>query len=171
MPATLHATNGFNVRASLAAYIGSQIVGTTLPSWLSSVNVVYTMPQSGIVPPCISLFHLGDSSRPEWQGNNTDGTAQGQRVRGLLDVSCWASRRRSDWSAQLSLMRALCTQAVIRAGAGIAIYDYVTTPNTPTLTGFVVRLGELTGQAVEPDENPDIERARYTLDYWWVERA
>jgi hypothetical protein len=164
--------SSFNVEASLNAWMQTGLNAFTRPTWLSTMPaVVFDAPEEAAVMPCFSLIHIPvDSSSPftgRWAG-----TTKGAITRSILDVSCWVSRSRSiNWSAQLRTMRDMVL-SVATANATPLIYDYAGTyPAAATVTAYKVNIGDVTLTPVEADVNPDVERVRVLIDYWFVFRA
>lgn len=174
----IHVTSSENVEATLNAWIKAGILAFSMPSYLSlsASNFVYTMPETGIVPPCYGVFHIPVITRNEWQGQKT-GTEHANRATALMDINVYVSRvtstgaKNTNWTAQLRRMTAMVEQLkAAQSSASIIIKDY-SVPAAPANTGYIVHLADLENIPVSPDINPSIERRRLQLRYWWIART
>lgn len=171
MTTNLHATNIFNVEASLNSWLRSQIATITLPSYLTTIPVITHWPEIEDNLPCISIAHLPGYRR----GNYQRGAVKDVLARGQMDVSMWVSRSQlvsgqEVWLARLRYMEGMIEQ--IHAGAvAVDVKDYLTTPASPTETDYRIVLGDLSMVQVGVDPNPDIERRRALINYRWFLRS
>lgn len=169
MTVAIPSTSEFNVMASINKYLTESINAFALPSWLTSVNIVYNMPDGGIQPPCISILAMGTNYPMNFQGGNLGDGNTGDLADGYIDVSAWVTRRTSNWAAQLATLRSIIASVGIMTRT-IPIYNYAT-PTTPSLTSYKINVYSLREELTPDDPNPDIERARYVLRYGWVARS
>ena len=165
----LHATNTYNVETTIAKWWYDQLTAITLPSIIPSVNYVFNMPETGITPPAVSVFHLPISTKKRWQGDTT-GAGRGARAANLLDVSVWVSRKVVGWNAQLGFLQAMVNQ-VYASASTIQISDYTTDVNNPASVQYKIDVRDGEWVAVQHDPNPDIERSRFLFRYEWTVRS
>lgn len=172
---TLHPANTFNVEASINAWFVAQVAAVVKPAWLPQVAVVFNMPETGISPPCISLFYLPGFTRNVYQGGHVGGGQKGARAATLLDVSCWVSRGalydgQEAWNAQLMTLRSI-VEGVFAGAAPVVIRDYWSSLTNPSAAAYKVDVADFEAVATMHDPNPDIERARYVARLNWTQRA
>lgn len=161
--ATLHATNRFNVEASMNAWLQAQISAITRPSWLPAFTFVFNAPDITIRVPCIAIFHFPVSQQIAYRGRYP-----GDKASGLMEVSIWVSRNRNaSWNAHLMGMDSIVGQA-FNSGSGVVISDYTTAPGTPTAQAYAIDLLDLEAVNSAPDPNPDLERRRNLIRYQWT---
>lgn len=194
---TLSQASSTNAESSLNAWLQAALQAFALPQWLPALpTVVFSPPQSPAAMPCFSFIHIPVDAAAEWQGRWA-GTSKGRRYRGVLDVSCWVSRSASpDWLMQLRTMRDMVL-ATATADAVLVMSDYTALPtnsaapaidpdafigldvagddgtwdDTPVSTAYKINIGDVALTATEADANPDVERARVLIDYWYVFRS
>lgn len=165
-------TNMFNVEATLNQWLGDSIGAATLPAWLPSVAVVFTMPEIETSLPCFSVHHIPVAITEIAHGRVTSTTAaeKGQSASALMEVNAWVTRQDANWSAQLRTMTDIVVDAVVSTPS-VIVSDYTTNPYTPSATAYLVRLESVEIVATQADENPDIERRRMLVNYRWIYRT
>lgn len=168
---TLHSTNALNVEASVNNWLNTQLNAITKPSWLPSLAIVFNMPETGILTPGISVFHMPIAQRNRWQGGHVGEGRVGARAANLMDVSCWVSRGDStNWNAQLMTLRSM-VMSVFAGKSSLQLSDYLSDPANATAVAYKVDFGPLDGADTQHDPNPDIERARFLIRYDWTIRS
>lgn len=194
---TLAQASTFNAEASLNAWMSAALQAfAPTPQLPTTPAIVQDAPQIAASLPCFSLMHIPVSAEDLWEGRWA-GESKGERVRAILDVSCWVSRKASrDWLGQLRRMRdmalsaatsstvvlisdygALPENTVAPAIAAIAVQNFLITgddgtwSDTPSSTVYKINIGGATLTPTEPDPNPDVERVRVLVDYDFVFRA
>ena len=172
---TLHATNTYNVEASVNAAIASALAAISLPVYLSTPAIVYDWPEITESTPCFSFAHFTDNQSDIYQGRGDGAGNITVRDVGLMEVSAWVSRdqrynNQDVWSARLSTMAGMISKAVT-SNAVILIRDYATSATAPARTGYKVNLGVAEFVQTAHDANPAIERRRALVRYWWDLRA
>lgn len=163
---TLHATNAFNVEATLNQWFSANVSAITRPSWLTfaPTAVCFNMPESGLQPPCFSVNHI-----PVGQYIQNQGKYPGDRAVGLMEINAWVSRSAPSWNAQLMTMDSM-TRKVFGDFAAVQITDYLTNPNAPSAQPYKVNVMELESIPVGNDPNPYIVRRRYQIRYQWTQQ-
>jgi hypothetical protein len=168
---TLTATSIFNAEASLNAWLKAGLEAIDRPAWLAAMPGMYANVQEAAAAlPAYSFLHLPVNTYDRWQGRAVGGGLRGVDYVALLEVDAWVSRKARNWQAQLRTMQDM-VYALYTETSEVEIDDYATTQNSPTGTGYLMRLTGLRGAATAPDENPDIERARMLLTYSFVYRS
>lgn len=168
-----HVTGAYNVEATLRNWLFAQITANR-PPLIASVNVQWDYPEKPAVPPCWSIVFLGVTPGQEWQGSHTSSTERGRMQHGLLEVSAWVSRRTVGWRGQLAQMVDAVTKAVISVqqyGGAVIVKDFYTDVNTPAPVAYRIVIEGAEVRTPPTDPNPDIERRRVLISYFWVERA
>lgn len=171
----LHATNSINVEASVNNWFNTAINAITKPAWLPSLTLIFNLPDTPIVTPGISVYHMPVSMTNQWQGNHVGSGLVGGRAVNLMDVSCWVSRSATystmeAWALQLGTLRSM-VQGVFAGTASIQLTNYTSDLGNPLGVAFKVDFIRLEAVATEHDPNPDIERARYLIRYEWTQRS
>lgn len=169
--ATLHVANPYNIKYSIINYFIDQLAAITPPAILGSYTTPVDEPEAPITPPAISFFNIPAGSRYLYQGNRVSSTEKGARSFGILDASAWAAREAIQWSAQLDIMQAMVEQVAIDANNGIAVYDFAASPTMPPLYPYLIRIIETEVVQTAPDPNPDLERRRILVSYFWTQRV
>lgn len=172
MTVTLQPTSTFNVTASLGSHFVSFLATVVYPSWLTQPAVSYFADDLSIEDnlPCYSLYHIPVGSQDIYQGR-TGVASNTTRETALLDVSCWVARDDAKtWQAKLRTMADI-VKAWHNRSASIVVMDYATSLSAPAATQYLVRLTGADGVETGPDPNPDIERARILVSYFWHMRA
>lgn len=167
--AALHVTNTLNVEATLNQWIMDKLNALNKPSWLASFTFRFDAPETAMVLPAFSVYHLPVDSRKIVQGDYV-GTGKGAQSVSLMDLSCWVSRSNINWSAQLRTMRAFVDQ-VFAGNSIIQLVDYLTDPANPAAVSYKVEVERVEWDTVVDDPNPDIERARALVRYRWIQRS
>lgn len=167
----LHATNVFNVEATLTKDIKTKLNALTLPSWWvgGKPTIVENTPEVQNSLPAFSIVHIPVETRNPYMGRAAEVGVFAQQAYGLLDVSCWVSRRQSDWNARLKHMRAMVYEVVVKT-TSVTINDYAT-PASPSATTFKANVRGITVDERMDDVNPDIERTRILVRYDWIVRG
>lgn len=163
---TLHATNPFNVRATLNQWFSANVSAITRPSWLTfaPTAVRFNVPETTLNTPCFSVTHI-----PVGQFVSNMGKHPGDKAMGLLEVNTWVSRNNVSWNAQLGTMNSM-VQKVFGDYAAVQLVDYLSNPSVPSAQPYKVDLMALENVAVMPDPNPDIERSRFLIRYQWTQQ-
>lgn len=157
----LHVTAPLNVQTTINVWLKQALEEYVLPPQLPSWKYVEMMPESGIEPPAISIFHIPIEDTP----NNIDSDS-----RALADISVWVTRKDHAWSYQRLYMHSMIAQTM--AGfTEIQIHDYVFDPANSTPEPYRIVFGTLDAVPNVPDVNPDIERTRLLLAYEWKTRS
>lgn len=173
---TLHATTPLNVEASINAWFSTQVNAISRPSWLPSFTLILNVPETPIVTPGISLYHMPVNQRNLYQGGHVGEGRTGARAANLLDVSCWVSRKASVggqeniWNAQLMVLRGM-VQGVFAGKGSLQVSNYLSDPANPVAVAYKVDFGLLEGVSTQDDPNPDIMRARFLIRYDWTVRS
>jgi hypothetical protein len=168
-----HTTGTYNVKATLYAWLNEQI-NNNKPALLNAARVVVEFPDAGIVPPCWSLHWLGADGSEPYQGGYTEAGQYGEWRNGILEVSCWVTRRDENWRAQLAQMVDAVGKALLQArstGSDILIKDFYTSATAPQNTTYRVIIDRMEERVLPPDPNPEIERRRLLVYVRWLERA
>ena len=174
---SIHATASVNVKATLAAWMQTNLALVDRPANLDAYTVEMNIPQEGIATPSYSITHIDAGRMSRYQGNAASATLKGYYALGILDVSAWVSRVQVNWQAQLRWMVSAAERVVIGQEHGaIEIQDYITDPSSPTDTEFRITLLDMAiPQLVIPNEtfnpNPNIERVRMVINYQWIIRS
>jgi len=168
---TIAAASVFNVEATLNAWLAAALAAFTRPAWLPDAPaVILTVPETTAVLPAFSVHHIPVNSYDAWQGRAVGGGYAGVRCVALMEVNAWVSRNSRNWQAQLRTMQDMVMTVYTETG-GVEIKDYATNQSSPTETGYLIRLTQLTTVPTAPDPNPDIMRARMHLRYWYIYRS
>lgn len=166
---TLHATNAYNVQATLAAWFAAQLAAFTAPPTIPTTTLILNIPETGLTPPVFSLNHLSVGNYDRWEGRNAGGLT-GMDARAILDISAWVSRLSNpNWAQQLMIMSSMIQQIFTKTGV-VVISDY-STPTAPVATTYKINLSDAIASPTPHDPNVDIERARYLVNYQWVIRS
>ncbi len=165
-----HDTGLYNVEGSLVAWLQVQLT-TNRPPLITTVRLNLNAPEQVINPPEWSVHFLGyTESDQTYTGGQVGDSLKGNIVYGLMEVNCWVSRQDTNWRAQLNQMMDAVTKAVKSTTAVIVRDFYASSSAPPTLNYRIVLDGaEIRNPPVDP--NPDIERRRVLIRFFWVERA
>lgn len=162
---TLHATNVFNVQASLNAWLQAALAAIDRPYWLPSYQLVLIAPEEEMPTPSFSVNHIDVGTFDRYQGRAA------QHSMGIMEVNAWVSRSNFNWQAQLATMQAMVKQAALaQASGGVVINDY-SDVYTPVASAYRALLSDVQSVATAPDPNPDIQRVRLLINYRWTLRA
>lgn len=165
----MHASNTFNVEASLNKWLYDTLTAMTKPAWLPAWTFVQNSPDDSELPtPAVSVHHLPISVRALYQGDNG---GEGERVvaaAALLEVNVWVSRSAQNWVAQKRTLTAMVQDAFAGA-ATVIINDYYADAGNPASYRVVLR--ELETQQTGQDPNPAIDRVRMLIRYDWTLRT
>lgn len=166
----LQPTSVFNVRATLNAAFNAAVAafttGNSWPEWFGPAPVVRLISGDDEPPlPAYSVAHFDVEAADVYQGRQGRGGGT-TRNSAILEVSAWATRQHPNWTAQLAVMADL-VQHWHNASATIRVRDFFDDPTDPAATTFLIRLAGARTVDVQPDPNPDIERRRILIDYWW----
>lgn len=162
-------TSRFNVEATLNSWLLTTVNDYDKPTWMGDISFVFDMPDTELPTPAISLHHIPIDTEPRWQGNNV-GTGNGYRASAFMEINLWVSKTNPNWMAQLRTMQSMVEHAAINKVV-VMVRDYYSNPVSPTLMGYKVNIGALTGRETQPDKNPNIERRRLLLLYDWIIRV
>lgn len=178
---TLHETAAPNIEASITAHFVEHLGIIETPSYLAplridsqTVRVVMDMPEVEVNTPCFSVFHIPGGISTNYQGSvENDSTSVG-RAYGQVDISAWVSRddlvsNQRVWMAQLRYMQEMITQ-VYQSWPNIPVKNYLASPGLPLDTSYLVRLQNMSIVQTAQDPNPNIERRRVLIAYWWHSR-
>lgn len=168
-----HTTGLFNVKATLYAWLNERLIANQ-PPLLAGVTFVRDFPDDAIRPPCWSVQWLGADGLSGYLGGALDGGLYGDPRSGMVEISCWVTRRNEGWRAQLAQMEDAVTKAVmtLRAtGSAIVIKDFYTSATAPQDTTYRIVLDRIEERTPPTDPNPEIERRRLLLYFNWLERA
>jgi hypothetical protein len=168
----VHATNTYNVEATINAYFKAAFTAMTRPSFLPTLPAfAENTPEVKANFPAFSFVHLPAGSMDIYQGRNVTETLHGMRSLGILDLSAWVIRTAVSWNAQLRFMQGMIETAYIDSRGGIVIKDYATSATSPQATAFRVTLADLDVVGTQADANPDVERRRALVKYQWDMRS
>lgn len=172
MPA-LHPTSTFNVEATLTQWLITKFATITTPVTLG-YSIITVRPETGIQPPCFSVFHAGTSLDANYEGG-VMGTESGVDSQGLMQVSYWLSRKPAgvfnpNWLAHLRAAKAMISE-VFASPKVIRLSDYLSTPASPTPVTYVVRTMNCEFMTIPADPNADIERVTANIPYSWQLRT
>lgn len=170
----VHATNTYNVEASINAYFKAAFTAMTRISQLPTLPFfAENTPEVKANFPAFSFVHLPSGSLDIYMGRAVTESTKGMRDLGILDLSAWVTRGNSNtsWNAQLRFMQAMIETAYLDSGGGVVIKDYTSTPASPTATPYRVTFNDLDVVIVTPDSNPDVERRRCLVKYQWDMRS
>jgi hypothetical protein len=168
-----HTTGMYNVRASLYAWLNVQVTANK-PDVLSTATLQVEFPDEGIRPPCWSVHWYGADSTTPYMGGITDGGLYGDVRHGIVEVSCWVTRRDENWRVQLAQMEDAVTKAVMTlrsTGSSITIKDFYASATAPADTSYRIVIDRIEERTPPTDPNPEIERRRLILYFNWLERA
>lgn len=169
---SVHATNTYNVEATINKYFKDAFTAMSRPSFLPTLPYfAENTPEVKANFPAFGFVHLPSGSLDIYQGRNVTESTRGVRNLGILDLSAWVIRTASGWNAQLRFMQAMIETAYIDSRGGIVIKDYTTTPASPSATSYRVTFNDLDVVIVSPDANPDVERRRILIKYQWDMRS
>jgi hypothetical protein len=168
---TLANAIGFNVEASLNAWLRTQLGTYTLPSWLSTLPTIQeTFPINTATMPCFSFWHMPVADQDVYLGRQIDATTRGKRAVAMMEVSCWATQTNPNYLAQLRTMADL-VRSITTAVDSVLVYDY-STPTAPVVTDRRIILMDTTDSTPQQDtDNPSIWRRRLLLDYVYTLRS
>ncbi len=173
MPFT-HTTGVYNVKATLYAWLNERI-NANLPALLTGARVVVEFPDAGIVPPCWSLHWLGaEGDMAGYEGGYAETGQYADWRSGIVEISCWVTRRNENWRAQLAQMVDAVSKALLQlraTGSGVVIKDFYTSATAPQDTSYRVIVERMEERVPPPDPNPEIERRRLLVYVRWLERA
>jgi len=161
-----HDTGGYNVTSTIKNWLYQQIVANQ-PPLVSTVVVKADWPEEGITSylPCWSIVWMGDV--PAMTPNRS-----GDARTGLVDVSCWVTRRNGSWMAQVEQMQDAVMKAVATlrtTGSAIVIQNFYASSTAPTATSARLIVDRAERRMPPADPNPDIERRRVVLYITWFE--
>jgi len=160
----LHVTNTVNVEATLNQWIQDEINALDKPAWLPTFVFVFDAPETTLILPAFSVYHLPVSAVKSWNG-----VISSENV-SLMEVSCWVTRGNTNWSAQLRAMRAYVDQ-IFAANRTAQISNYLSDPANPVAVSYKIDIQRVEWNMVIDDPNPDIERARALIRYRWIQRS
>lgn len=167
----VHATNTYNVEASINKYFKDALTALSRPSNITLPTMVENTPEVTANLPSFSFVHLPAGSLDIYMGRIAEVGTRAMRDLSILDLSAWVSRKSINWNAQLRFMQAMIETVYLDSGGGIVIKDYTSTPASPTATSYRVVFNDLDIVVVSPDPNPDIERRRCLVKYQWDMRS
>lgn len=172
---TVHATNSFNVEASINDAYKTALLAITLPSFLPSVSVVFNWPEIEANLPCFSIVHFTGSSSDRYQGRVDTNTTSVMYNTGILEISAWVSRDQKVngqdvWAAQIAFMKSMI-EAVHTRTSVIRLSDYTSNPASPSTVNYKINISDLNEVQVAEDVNPSIRRKRFLINYNWHHRA
>jgi hypothetical protein len=169
-----HDTGFYNVVATINNWLNEKLI-VNKPPTLSAATLVFVRPEILLRAPGWSVHYLSvDDDVTPFHGGITSGGTRGRRRFGLLEISCWVTRRAVNWQQQLLQMQDAVTLSVtqqLSSGAAIVIQDYYTLASQPPDTAYRVTLTEIETREPPTDPNPDIERKRLLISFYWVERT
>ena len=162
-----------NVEGSFNDFFITQLTAKGVPSFLSTaptINLDY--PVIPLTYPSFSITQLGSQPIEVAQGRNLDPGWKGAQQVGLAQIDCWESYQRASGNHiyNIRVMRDMAAR-VFATGAAIPILDVYGTTGTPTANGTLIRAMPAESFPVGPDPNPDVIRARLTVQYNWLERT
>lgn len=169
-----HDTGWYNVQGTLNAWLAAQLAANR-PASTPNAALIFDHPEQPLVPPCWSVHHLG--TNPDAAGIQGGHVGNGQvgRVRyGILEVSCWVTRRDAAWRKQLAQLQDALTVALAdlqKTGSGLAIRDFYASEHQPAALAYRIMIDRAEGRMPPTDPNPDIERRRVLVYYHWTERT
>jgi hypothetical protein len=174
MTSSAHDTGWYNVQGSLDAWL-TEALTTYKPALVPSVTIVYQSPEQPLTPPCWSVTFLGvvPMSQPA-QGRYVGDGLYGERKAGIMEVSCWVTRKNTAWAAQLAQMADAVYCGVLstmQLGSAVIIRDFYTNAVTPAATGYRIVIEGAEDRNPPADPNPDIERRRIIITFNWVQRV
>lgn len=168
-----HTTGQYNVKATLYAWLNERLIANK-PDLLSKATLVVDFPDVTASVPCWSAHWLGADGASLYMGGITDGGLHGDVRYGMVEISCWVTRRDENWRAQLAQMEDAVTKAVMTlrsTGSAIVIKDFYTSATAPQDTTYRIVLDRIEERTPPTDPNPEIERRRLLLYFNWLERA
>lgn len=169
MPA-LHSTNTFNVRASFNQWIKDALASITMIH-STTYTFVDTWPETTMPTPAISVIHADVGRASEYLGKLADTNLRGVSAVGLADVSVWVSRSNTNWQAHQNILIS-AVEAVFGGTISVPVLNYMSTPQTPAATTYIIRIANLDmGGTIADTGNPDIMRTRSQLRYEWTLRS
>lgn len=169
---SVHATNTYNVEASINKYFKDAFTVMTRPSFLPALPYfAENTPEVKANFPAFSFVHLPSGSLDIYQGRGITETTKGMRDLGILDLSAWVIRSATSWNAQLRFMQAMIETAYIDSRGGVVIKDYATSISNPQATNYRVTFNDLDVVITSPDPNVDVERRRILIKYQWNMRS
>jgi hypothetical protein len=148
-------------------------IDDALPTWMTSAAAVnFDWPRTPLAFPSFSVVHFGSDEVTHYQGEYVEAQS-GTRYKGVkkvktAEISCWI-RRDTDasWKTHLRQMGDM-VQKLFRTQRFILILDAY---NSEAATGTIIRISSVQQTETQPDQgNTNVERARYIVTYWWVER-
>lgn len=167
----LHATNRFNVEATLNKWLFDSLAAITLPSWITSYSFVQNMPESELKTPSFSVHHFQVSNLDLWQGRNAEVSTKAVRAVGLMEINIWVNRdANTAWNAQLRFMEGMVDDVYV-ANPTVVIDDYVNNTSAPDAVTYKIDLGNMNKYETAPDLNPNIMRRRMQIRYEWSLRS
>ena len=168
----VHATNTYNVEASINTYFKAAFTAMTRPTFLPTpIPTAENTPEVTASLPTFSFVHLPAGSLDIFQGRHATETLTAMRDLGILDLSVWVSRKNVNFMAQLRFMQAMIETAYLDSKSGVIIKDYATSATNPQATSFRVTFNDLDIVVVADDPNPDILRRRCLVKYQWEMRS
>jgi len=168
---TMDSAGIFNAEATLNAWLVAALAALTRPAWLPAMPaMILTQPETIAVLPAFSVHHTPVNTYDLWQGRAVGDGKRGVRYVANMEVNAWASRSNRNWQAQLRTMQDMVATVYTKT-KGVEIKNYATNQSSPTETGYLIRLVQLTGVSTAPDPNPDIVRARMLIRYAFVYRS
>ena len=173
MSVAMTAATRFNVEASLNKAFTDAISAITRPAWLTALPAfVYNWDEVAALMPCFAFFHIPAGMLNTHEGRNVGDGQSGRKALGILEVDCYVTRTNTaNWSAILRTMRDMVETAAVSLRT-VTVYDYQTTPASPTATQYKVNIDDVQETPVEPDAaNPAIQRARILITYSFTYRA
>lgn len=169
---TLPPTLSYNVETTLNVAFATAMAAFTRPAWLPAPSIVFDWTQIMASLPALAVAHLPVGTQDIWQGRHVGGGVKGERQTGIMEVSVFVtSDGNPAWRAQAGALRGMVTHWKTSVTA-LEISDFLTTPQTPTGTGYRVNIGAMADGATTADNaNPAVQRARLLIDYSWTFRA
>lgn len=160
-------SNRFDAAATLNEELSTWLQSEQLPHWMPDFPVVYNIPETGIVTPCISVTHIPISSR--WYGHSFVGTGNGLQAESIMEINVWVSRSSPDHMAVIELVSSLIEQHY--AGIpSLALLTFKETPSFGMPTPFKINIDTVGMISIAEDLNPDIERRRIQVRYSFTVR-
>jgi hypothetical protein len=173
MPFT-HVTGEYNVESTLRNWLYVQITDNR-PPLVSATRINFDFPEKPIVPPCWSVHFLDVTPGRPLQGDYVGDNQHGRQMFGLAEVSAWVTRQANPgWRGQLAQMVDAVTKAVHSVqsvGGNVIIKDFYTSTSAPANVTYRITIEGCEVRTPPTDPNPDFERRRILIPYFWVERA
>ena len=167
-----------NVQGSFNKFFQDNITAYGLPSWITGVSVYFDFPDQGLTAfPSFSVVHMNKIQRNVAQGRIVRGTPMqsGMWNDGLVDISCWASTRRSGGAYNNSAMLQMRSMRdmvmnVMHSASGIHIRNIYADTANPTSLSALIRIRDIEEMPTPTDPDPSIRRSRMLVSYYYLER-